>query len=121
MASHTVIVVEDEHLILLATCDHLRACGFNVVEAESANAAIVLLEKRQGIDLVFSDIRRPGKTDGLYLTRWITENRPEIPVMIATAEQSRRAAINELCPAEPYVDNRVIDRIRRALAKKALQ
>lgn len=118
---HTVLVVEDDTFIRQDTSDHLRECGFMVFEAEDVEKAIMILLAHPEIDLVFTDVRMPGPMDGLDLARWIMENRPATPVMIATGDLGRVTAMDELCAAEtfikPYDQDKVVDRIRRALAK----
>ena len=123
MASHTVLVVEDETFIRLDTCAHLRECGYTVIEVSNAEDAISTIYRHPEIDLVFTDVRMPGNMDGLDLARWILENKPNTPVMIATGDLGRVSAMHELCGVEtfikPYDHDKIVDRIRRALAKKS--
>ena len=48
------------------------------------------------IDLVFSDIRMPGALDGYGLARWIMENRPDLPIILATGDLGKQNAAAEL-------------------------
>ncbi|HWO73418.1 MAG TPA: response regulator, partial [Dehalococcoidia bacterium] len=59
----TVLVVEDEVLIRWVIAEHLRDCGYRVIEAGSGDEAIDVL-RRTGltIDVVLSDVRMPGST-----------------------------------------------------------
>jgi two-component system NtrC family sensor kinase len=50
-----------------------------------------MLNKRNDIDLVFSDIVMPGMS-GLELARLIREHHPETPIMLATGYSDRAAA-----------------------------
>jgi two-component system, response regulator PdtaR len=56
----TVLIVEDEALVRTLGCDVLESAGFEVLEAETADQAVTLLEEHQGVDLLFSDIDMPG-------------------------------------------------------------
>ena len=57
----TVLVVEDEVLIRWVIADHLRDCGFRVIEAGSGDEAIDVLRKTAlSIDVVFSDVQDAG-------------------------------------------------------------
>jgi CheY-like chemotaxis protein len=49
-----------------------------------AEAALLALERDPAIDLVFTDIVMPGRTDGLALARAIREKHPGLPVLLAT-------------------------------------
>ena len=62
-----VLVVEDEPLLRMDAVDMIRQSGFDVVEASNADEAIVLLETRLDIELVFTDIDMPGSMNGIKL------------------------------------------------------
>jgi two-component system, response regulator PdtaR len=57
----TVLVVEDDVLIRLATADRLRERGFVVVEAADAEEAVALLQAQVPVRLVFTDVQLPGE------------------------------------------------------------
>ena len=122
-APKVVLVVEDEPIIRLALCTHLEEKGFEVREATCAADAIVILQEPGcPINLVFSDVRMPGEMDGLALSRWVFENRPNIPVILASGEIGKEAAIKDLCGAEaitkPYNFDAAADKISDLIAKR---
>jgi CheY-like chemotaxis protein len=43
-ASEVILIVEDELLIRLDIADHLRTCGYRVIEAANASEAIAALQ-----------------------------------------------------------------------------
>ena len=51
-----VLIVEDEILLLMDAIDVLEAGGFEVVAAKNADEAITILEQRNDIVLIFTDI-----------------------------------------------------------------
>jgi two-component system, response regulator PdtaR len=55
--------------------------GFDVVEAASADEAIVILEDRLDITVVFTDIQMPGSMDGLKLAAAIRGRWPLIKIV----------------------------------------
>jgi CheY-like chemotaxis protein len=57
------------------------AGGFDVVEAENADEAIVILEGRLDITVVFTDIQMPGSMDGLKLAAAIRGRWPPIKIV----------------------------------------
>src|SRR4029078_9163670 len=82
--SITVLVVEDEPLISMDIADRLRETGFSVFEAESADAAIRILETRSDIHLVFTDIDMPGSMDGLKLATYVRDRWPPIKLIVTS-------------------------------------
>lgn len=82
--SMRVLVVEDEFLIRMLVSDHLRELGFTVVEAFNGDEAIRILKSGASIDLVFTDVRMPGTSDGIDLLAYIKSTQPEVPVIVTS-------------------------------------
>jgi CheY-like chemotaxis protein len=76
-----VLVVEDEILLRWTTVAVVEEAGFDVVEAGSAIEAISMLEKRNDIRTVFTDVEMPGAIDGLQLAHLISTRWPAIKIM----------------------------------------
>jgi len=118
----TVLVVDDEVLIRLAASDFLQECGFNVLEAGTAAEAIEMIQSNQSvIDLVFSDVRMPGDTDGFGLSKWIRTNTG-LPVILASGDASKSDASHEVCAEElflkkPYDLEYVVAQIRLTIGR----
>ncbi len=114
-------------MIRIALADHLEEKGFRVFQAENADQAIVLLCKSEcAIDLVFTDVRMPGTIDGLGLSKWVFENRPGIPVIIASGDMGKAVALDDLCGAKamtkPFNHDHVSDTIAELIqTRKAAQ
>jgi two-component system, response regulator PdtaR len=87
-----VLIVEDEFLIRMATADAIRKAGFEVLEAGTADAAIVILESRADIQIVFTDIHMPGSMDGVKLAHAIKGRWPPVRLMAT----SGRVSLGEL-------------------------
>jgi CheY-like chemotaxis protein len=79
-----VLVVEDEFLLRMDAAEMIAAAGFVVVEAADADAAIEILEMRNDIAVIFTDIQMPGSMDGLKLARAVRGRWPPIKI-IATS------------------------------------
>ena len=79
-----VLIVEDDFLIRMNGAEMIADAGFNVVEAANADEAIVILENRLDITVVFTDIQMPGSMDGLKLAAAIRGRWPPIKI-IATS------------------------------------
>jgi two-component system, response regulator PdtaR len=83
-AKQLILVVEDEALLRLQACTMLEDNGFSVVKAENADAALKLLEARDDVWLLFTDIRMPGSCDGMDLARKVHFGGPHILLVITS-------------------------------------
>lgn len=78
-----VLVVEDEPLVRTVAADILMDAGYRVFEACEAADALTILEGRDDIGAVFTDIEMPGM-DGLALAATIRGRWPAIGVLITS-------------------------------------
>jgi DNA-binding NtrC family response regulator len=102
-----ILVVEDEGPINLMTSEELRRAGHRVISAYSADQAIAILESRNDIRLVFTDIDMPGSMDGLKLAAAVRDRWPPVQILI-TSGKHPVAALPEGMPflPKPYrMDN----------------
>jgi len=83
----TVLVVEDEPLLILVLEESLTAEGYDVATAFNADEAITLLESRADITLVFTDIEMPGSMDGLKLAAAIRDRWPPVKIIITSGRK----------------------------------
>jgi CheY-like chemotaxis protein len=119
-----VLVVEDEILIRMVIADYLRGCGYRVIEAASADEAMVILQHTEfEVDVVFSDIEMPGSMDGFELSKWLRANRPGVDVILAGSVARAADAAGELCDSgpvpKPYEPQLAADRIRQLMALRS--
>lgn len=120
----TVLIVEDEVLARLVIAKYLRECGYRVIEASSADEAVLLLQQPDlRIDIVFSDIEMPGSMDGFGLAQWVRTTRPDLQVLLAGTVPRASEIAGDLCEsgpqfAKPYESSAVTDRIRRLMAER---
>src|SRR5204862_7810617 len=98
----TVLVVDDEPLVLDVVTRTLEHDGHRVVTAADGDAARELIETDTP-SLVLLDVMLPGETSGLDLCRWIRSSS-ELPVILLTArvEEADRIVGLEL-GADDYV------------------
>ena len=73
-----VLVVEDEPLLRMAATCLVEDAGFEAIEASNADEAILILEARTDIHIVFTDIDMPGSMDGLKLAEAVRGRWPPI-------------------------------------------
>jgi CheY-like chemotaxis protein len=82
----TVLVVEDEALLLYSIADELRDHGFDVVEARNAAEALRALEANPEIRLLFTDVDMPGTMDGLALAAAVRHRWPPIKIIVTSGK-----------------------------------
>ena len=79
----SVLLIDDEELVRVATAEMIRDLGHSVVEASGGAEALARLNHGLAVDLVVTDYKMPG-IDGGELSRRIRERHPEIPVLLIT-------------------------------------
>jgi len=80
----TILVVDDEIEIRTLIVEYLRDIrGYSVIDAESAEKALTLLEQQQA-DLILSDINMPGMK-GFELLNVVREKYPAMKRVLITA------------------------------------
>ncbi|HLH48062.1 MAG TPA: response regulator [Roseiarcus sp.] len=115
----TVLVVEDEFLILMDVSKCLRDAGYGVIEASNVAEARTALHSWSRIDIAVLDIRLPEPADGVRLVKWIRANRPEVEAIIATGYEPDEE-LRALAPivAKPYRSDELLGVIRKVMAKR---
>jgi len=88
-------------LAQLATDMKLEDAGFKVLEAESADEALEILEQAQDVQVLFTDIRMPGSMDGLALATQVHQRWPNIKLLLTSGHRS-------LSPSEVPDDGRFV-------------
>lgn len=80
-SGETILVVEDDNIVMAATSQVLTRLGYSVLPASSAEAALRQLGQHPGrLDLLLTDIVLPGM-DGLRLAREARAKRPGLKVL----------------------------------------
>jgi CheY-like chemotaxis protein len=87
-----VLIVEDEHLLRMSAVDMVEAAGFEVIEAPDADEAIRILESRNDIRAIFTDVQMPGSMDGLKLARAVRHRWPPVALIVTTGQNDVAAA-----------------------------
>ncbi|WP_260924619.1 response regulator [Novosphingobium sp. 9] len=111
LPQRTVLVVEDEPLILLGASDMLESAGFQVREAGNADQAMHILEVDRAIDILFTDVDMPGSMNGMGLAFEVSKRWPRICIAITSG---RWPAAREEIPAgavfldKPYLASSLV-------------
>lgn len=81
----SILVVEDELLILELLADALEMYGYRVRAFESADLAWQFIqESGQPPRLLITDLRMPGRIDGLELAKRLRGSYAGVPIVIAS-------------------------------------
>jgi two-component system, response regulator PdtaR len=117
----TVLVVEDEVLIRLMLADELRGEGLQVLEAANADEALTVLQSSLPVHLLFTDIRMPGRMDGLALAKAAHARFPQIKRIIGSSARPEQSidAFADAFLAKPYDLHELIKQVRRLLDQSA--
>lgn len=112
-----VIIVEDEPLIRLMAADVLADAGYAVLEADSADQALTVLQAEAGqIDVLFTDVHMPGELDGLALAHHAMQHWPWIGQLITSGRA--HPAINAMPLGsrflpKPYRTGEIIEHLQQ--------
>jgi len=123
MPKHTILIVDDESAIRDMLCLALEAADFNVLQAENAQQAHVLIVDRSP-DLVLLDWMMPGTT-GLELLRRLKRDEvtEKVPVIMLTAKAEENSKISGLDAgaddyiAKPFSPRELISRVKAVLRR----
>lgn len=115
--STRILVVEDEFLIRLTLVEALSDEGYDVLEAESGDAALPILQSDPSIRVLLTDIQLPGTLDGTRLAHRARETRPTLPVLFMTGRPDpaveAAAAPHDGYIAKPYSLTEICEAVRR--------
>lgn len=110
-----VLVVEDEPLLRMMAVDLVEDAGFEAVEASNADEAVLILEQRGDIRIVFTDIDMPGSMDGLKLAAAIRDRWPPIEIIITSGHIRANEVVlppRSVFFSKPYDHQKVTAKIR---------
>ncbi|MFO7806558.1 MAG: PAS domain S-box protein [Paracoccaceae bacterium] len=117
----TLLVVEDDTLILHQLTAQLTGLGYQVVTASAGGPALDILRKRSDIDLLFTDIVLPGGMNGRQIVDKAQKIAPGLKVLYTSgysentiAHQGRLDAEVELL-GKPYRRTELAAKLRRVL------
>jgi PAS domain S-box-containing protein len=82
--TETILLAEDNSELRYSAAAQLEKFGYQVLTAQSGEAALALLRGTDHIDLLFSDIVMAGKLTGVDLAREAKQLRPRIQVLLTT-------------------------------------
>ncbi|MHC4696235.1 MAG: sigma-54-dependent transcriptional regulator [Planctomycetota bacterium] len=120
----SVLVVDDDRIILDSLCEFLQLEGYEVETAVSFAEAVAALD-RQPVELIISDVNMPGG-NGFELLHVTRKKASEAAVIMITAYGTIESAVEAIkMGAYDYLTKPIIDDelklcVERALAQQAI-
>ncbi len=116
-----ILVVEDEYLIRLIVAEELADAGFEVCEAESGDAAALIIERaEQTFTLLITDIHMPGQLNGVGLGRLMRTRHPSVPIIYTTGRPDALSAVGQLRDKEVFMPKPFAPSNLLAIARRLL-
>jgi len=120
--SETILLVEDDDLVRHYASEQLREAGYDVLCAENGPAALVILQSREDIQLLFTDVVMPGGMSGSELAERALLLQPDLKVLY-TSGYTENAIVHHgrLDPGlqllgKPYRRRDLLEKVRKVLA-----
>jgi CheY-like chemotaxis protein len=113
-----ILVVEDESLIRMNVVCLLEDEGFAVLEAQHGAEAVSVLAKNPDVILLVTDVRMPGRPDGLGLVRHASQIYPHIRSIVVSGDTSEADALSAGAVrfiSKPYLPTTIVSAVRDAL------
>ena len=121
----TILVVDDEANLLEISSTCLTDLGYTVLTAKDGASARHLVEERDDIALLLTDIIMPGDMTGVELAEWAIKIKPFIRTIFCSGFQTEALAernmslADDLLLRKPYQRTELISIVRKALASAA--
>jgi signal transduction histidine kinase len=118
----TILVVEDDAAVREVAVSALAQLGYRVLEASNAQAGLDLLEREEGVRLLFTDLLMPGPMDGRELAQEALRRRPDLKVLYVSGYGGNAELQDEdiVLIRKPYRGEDLAGRIRAILDDAAV-
>jgi len=83
-AAKTILVVDDEPLVMRSTSDLLEHDGYRVLGASSYDEALAALEAEPETAMLVTDISLGSQGDGVQLANLVAERFPHVRTLIVS-------------------------------------
>jgi two-component system, response regulator PdtaR len=110
-----ILTVEDEFLISEYLGHVLEEAGYDVISTSNADEAIAVLESRNDIRVISTDVNIPGPMNGLKLAAAVRGRWPPTKIIVATGKDrpdEDQMPEQSQFMAKPYVPERILAAVR---------
>jgi CheY-like chemotaxis protein len=117
-----ILIVEDDDLVRRYVVTQVRSLGYRTFAAGNAAEALTIIDSREKIDLLFTDVVMPGSINGWQLAIEALRCRPALKVLYTSGyakndmSHEERLHADVLLLAKPYRKADLAKMIRTALA-----
>ncbi len=123
MTSEKILIVDDEADIREILVELLADEGFDIVEADSGDVALPILELIHP-HLLVTDINMPGRLDGVALAQSARKTHPALPVLFITgkpdgATRARKLPGPSAIISKPFALSNLLATLQRLVAEYA--
>ena len=120
MKQGSILIVDDDKIILDSLCEFLKLEGYNAAGAESYKQAVSQLQKNK-FALVITDVNLPDGS-GFELLNLIKKNYPQTVVIIVTGYGTIESAVEAIkMGANDYLTKPIVDDELRLTIERALK
>ncbi len=119
MAKIVVLIVESEAVIRIGTIETLEDAGYAVLNASNSDEAIKILESRNDIRVVFTDIKMSGSIDGLKMAHAIRGRWPPIHLIVTSGRnvsKERELPVRARFILKPYEGGQLVATLENLLS-----
>jgi signal transduction histidine kinase/CheY-like chemotaxis protein len=122
-ATGTILLVEDQDMVLRFASLTLKGQGYHVIEASSAAEALLAADSHESISVLVTDVVMPGMS-GDELARRLRESRPDLAILFVSGYAFDRAEQlgNLLQPyallPKPYTSAELLHEVRELLKRQ---
>jgi DNA-binding NtrC family response regulator len=124
----TILVVDDDEMLLRVVRQVLGSAGYTVITAPDAGVGWnLILKTGQDIDLLLTDIGMPGPFDGVELAQRVRKHQPELPILLMTGttllEKHPTSLVQYWKPmllSKPFSVDRVLAMVQEHLESRQL-
>ena len=88
----SVLLVEDDPVVLVVVAEVLNDLGYLMLEAENGQSALRIVESCARIDLLLTDVGLPGGMNGRQLADAARKHRPDLKILFLTGYAENVAA-----------------------------
>jgi CheY-like chemotaxis protein len=112
------LVVEDEMMVRMFATDVLQDAGFHVIEARDGVEALTILQVREDVALVFTDVSMQNM-NGITLAKLVSERWPEVAIIVTSGALPPDVTLDLPALArflpKPYTAERLLREIETAM------
>ena len=112
-----IVVVDDDVFERMGASSMFQDAGYRVLEADSADEALLFFEANADIRLLFTDVSMPGSMSGSDLAHRVAERWPSVGIIVASGRpRPHLLPLSMLFHDKPYEPAAVLRQAREMTA-----